>query len=311
MPDPTKATISATEVPALFGASPYLTRWMLYKKFADGVELDGAADNRMDWGSRMQPLLLAQAAEDLRLEVRPNEAYVRNGLIGCTRDAEIICPDRGPGALETKCVFDYGVWMRDWAGGKTPPRHYEIQLQVQMYVGNGDASPFHWGVLGAWVGGEMKYFQREPIPELWDEFHKEAKRFFDDVANKREPNPFGEPVEMALLQRLYPPKVGTSVDFTSHPRAEELAEQIRMMNYHGAERLGHEKGERAIKALLKALLGDAEEATFAHGIKVTQKQQSRAGHTVKPSTFTTISAFVPDNAPTLAPAKTDNSLAGG
>jgi hypothetical protein len=150
------ATISATEAPALFNVSPYVTRWMLYKKFADGVDIDGAEDARMSWGKKLQPLIVAQAAEELRLEVRSNaeDVYHRRGLLGCTRDAEIICPDRGRGALETKCVFDYGVWMRDWAGGKMVPRTHEIQLQQQMLVGDaehgevGEHGPqYDWGVI--------------------------------------------------------------------------------------------------------------------------------------------------------------------
>jgi hypothetical protein len=205
MPDPTRQTISATEAPALFNASPYVTRWMLHRRFAHGDEIHSPEHNRMDWGKRLQPLLLAAAAEDLRLEVKPNasDVYVRNARLGCTRDAEIICPDRGPGALETKCVFDSGVWMREWAGGKTPPRHHEIQLQVQMYVGDGER-PFQWGVLAAWIGGEMHYFEREPILELWDEIDKEARQFFADVQAGTEPDPFGAPIESALLAKVFP-----------------------------------------------------------------------------------------------------------
>jgi hypothetical protein len=298
MPDPLKKTISATETPALFGASPYITRWMLLRKFIHGDPIDDPADNRMDWGRRMQPLLLAQAAEDLHLEVRPNAAdeYVRRGLLGCTRDAEVICPDRGPGALETKCVFDYGTWMETWNGGKTLPKHVEIQTQQQMMVGDGK-NPFNWGVIAVWVCGEIKYFERKPIEDLWTAINVESFKFFDDVEAKIEGEPFGEPVEMPLLARLFAPLPGKVIDFTTHPKAAELAEQVRMMRYHADARSGHDKGERAIKAMLKALMTDAEEATFLYGIKVRAKKIDRAGYTVKPSSYVTLDVFVPENAP--------------
>lgn len=310
MPDPLKQTLSATQTPALFGASPYLTRWMLLRHFIHGDAIDSPEHNRMDWGKKLQPLLLAQAAEDLHLEVRPNaaDAYVRNGNLGCTRDAEIICPDRGPGALETKCVFDYSVWMQTWNGGKTLPRHIEIQTQQQMMVGDG-AKSFGWGVIAVWVCGEMKYFQREPIPELWSAIRGEAERFFVDVAAKVEGEPFGDPVEAPLLAQVFPLKIGTSIDFTAHPKADHLAEQVRMMAWHGQERINHEKGEKAIKAALKALIGEAEEATFAHGIKVRAKQVNRAGYSVKPSSYIMLDVYVPEVAP-LAPAA-QPILAGG
>jgi predicted phage-related endonuclease len=298
MPDPTKQTLSATQTPALFGASPYLTRWMLLRHFIHGDAIDSPEHNRMDWGKKLQPLVLAQAAEDLRLEVRPNadDTYIRRGLLGCTRDAEIICPDRGPGSLETKCVFDYGVWMQAWDGGKTLPRHNEIQLQQQMIVGDGEHN-HEWGIMAVWVCGEMKYFERQIIDDLWREIEKEAALFFADVEAKNEGQPFGEPVEMPLLSELFPVRAGTSVDFSNHPKANQLAEQVRSIEKFGEARLFNEKAERAVKSLLKALMQDAEEATFLHGIKVRQKQISRAGYSVKPSSYATLEVYVPENLP--------------
>jgi hypothetical protein len=296
MPDPSRATLSATQTPALFGASPYLTRWMLLRHFIHGDEISSPEHNRMNWGSKLQPLLLAQAAEDLHLEVRPNagDEYVRKGLVGCTRDAEIICPDRGPGALECKCVFDHATWMTTWNGGKLLPKHIEIQTQQQMLVGDG-VRPFSWGVIAVWVCGEMKYFERTPIDELWWAINVEADKFFADVLAKVEGDPFGEPIEEPLLARLFTPQPGKTIDFTMHPDAGDLAAVPLMLNYHRTESAAHGKGEKTNKARLKALMGDAEEATFAGGIKVRAKQQSRAGHTVKPSSFTVLDVYVPED----------------
>lgn len=297
MPDIERKTLSATQTPALFGASPYLTRWMLLRHFIHGDPIDDPGNNRMDWGSKLQPLVLAQAAADLHLEVRPNAAdtYVQNDLLGCTRDAEVICPDRGPGALECKCVFDYAMWMQNWDGGKRPPRHIEIQLQQQMMVGDG-TTPFNWGVLAVWVCGEMHYFERDPIEELWTEIRRHAQQFFIDVAQGVEGSPFGEEIELPLIGRLYPPKSGRTIDLTGDPRAAQYAEQIRMLAWHTAERLSHEKGEKMIKAMLRALMTDAEEAIFADGIRVRQKLVERKGYTVKPSSYVTIEAHIPADA---------------
>jgi hypothetical protein len=310
MPDKTRATLSATQTPALFGVSPYLTRWMLLRHFIHGDPIDSPEHNRMNWGTKLQPLVLAQAAEDLHLEVRPNatDEYVRRGLLGCTRDAEIICPDRGPGALETKCCFDFGTWMRDWNGGKSLPKHIEIQTQQQMMVGDG-ATPYGWGVIAVWVCGDIHYFERKPIPELWEAIERDAAQFFADVEAKREGQPFGEPVEMPLLNRLFTPTAGLTVDLSEHPKANELCEQARMMLWHSSERLGHERAEKLAKAHFKALLGDAEAATLPGGVRITQKLVERAGYTVKPSRYTTIDAYVPEGA--ALNAKTEPNLAAG
>lgn len=311
MPDVTKQTLSATQTPALFGVSPYLTRWMLLRHFIHDDPIDSPAHNRMDWGLKMQPLLLAQAAEDLHLEVKPDEQYVRRGLLGCTRDAIVICPDRGPGALEFKCCFDYGTWMRDWAGGDTPPRHNEIQLQQQMLVGDGKTS-YEWGVLGVWVGGDIHYFERKPILRLWESIQKEAAKFFDDVAAKIEGEPFGEPVEMPLIAELYAPKVGVTVDLTQRDDARDLVSIAQLTRYHATERSMHEKEEKKYKGRLKAVMGDAETGILPDGVRLKAKQTSRAGYTVKPTTYSTLDVFLPDNVPaTPAEKQPDNILAGG
>lgn len=297
MPDLALKSVSASQAAALFNASRYTTRWALYQLFK-GVEVEREQDNRMDWGKRMQPLVLQAAAEELHFEVIPNlkDTYIRRGLLGCTRDAEIICPDRGPGALETKAVFDYRQWMEKWDGGKAPPREYEIQLQVQMYVGDG-VKPFEWGVIAAWCGGEMHYFERKPDLTLWAMLEAAAQEFFDDLANNRAPEPFGDPSEHELLAKVFLPSPDIIEDFRERTDADALAQDAVMMKWHGEQRLGHDKAEKALKTKFQALMKDAGVGLFPHGIKVQTKRQSRAGYTVKPTSFNVTSCYVPDDVP--------------
>ena len=305
MPDPTKQTISATQTPALFGASPYLTRWMLLRHYIHGDPIDSPEHNRMDWGKKLQPLVLEQAAADLRLEVEPNagDVYVRRGALrlGCTRDAMIFCPDRGPGALETKCVFDYTTWMQDWGGGDAPPRHVEIQLQQQMLVGAGDGSvlsdPFDWGVLAVWVCGDVHYFHRKPIHELWNAMTVEAGRFFADVEAGREGEPFGSPIESELINRLFKPTPGKVLDLSSDPRAYQYAEDVRMMAGAREERLIAEKTEKFVKAKLGALMKDADELVLVNGIRVRSKLVNRGAYAVRASSYPVYEPYIPENLP--------------
>lgn len=304
MPDPTLKTISATEAPALLDASPYTTRWMLYRRFAHGQDFSPKQDNRMDWGKRLEPLVIAAAAEELALQVIPNrddrneQIYERRGPLGCTRDATIICPDRGPGALETKVVFDYGVWMREWSGGKKPPRQNEIQLQVQMFVGDG-VHPFDWGCLTAWLAGDLHHFERKPIKPLWEKLEEEAVKFFDDVRAGREPDPFGAIVELPWLAAIFPTQAGKILDLDDVTvRANvDVAEKVRMLAWHAGERLGHEKAEKGLKAELLALAKDNEETRLPYGIKYSVQRQTRGGHVVPPHTATMLKPYVPANVP--------------
>lgn len=276
MPDPTGKTISATQSPALFNASPYFTRWMLHQHFAKAIPLDPDEPNgRMLWGKKLQPLIIAQTAEDLRFEVRPNTAdrYHRRGQLGCTRDAEIICPDRGPGALETKCVFDYRTWMADWNGGRGAPRHIEVQNQQQMLVGDGDGTPsYEWGVIAVWVAGDMHYFERKPIRALWQKLETEAADFFAAISAGDEPEPFGAPIEVPWLAELFPVERGKSIDLSDEVSLAEAAVQYR--DAKEQEAAGARTAER-LRSKLLAAAKDAEEVLLADGLKVRLRQHGK------------------------------------
>lgn len=301
MPDPLRRSISATEASALFEVSPYITRWMLYRRFAHGDENTVDVNVRMDWGKKMEPLLLAQAAQDLKFEIRANkghdgeQVYVRNGLLGCTRDAEIYCPDRGLGTCETKCVFDYRTWMTDWKGGNRVPRQNEIQVQTQMRVGTGetalgaaDGTPYKWGVFAVWVAGEMFYFERKPVPKFWSELDAQAVQFFDDVKHEREPEPFGIAIEHPLLNEVFPVVEQKELDLRKDDGALPRAEEARMLVYHREQRLAHEKGEDSVKSKLRAFAKDHGTVLLPHGIIVRLKPNKKS---------VGVSVYVPENLP--------------
>ncbi|TAL43866.1 MAG: hypothetical protein EPN91_05790 [Salinibacterium sp.] len=301
MPDPKRQTISATEMSGLLGVSPYVTRWMLYQRFAKGIEAPGPDHNRLDWGTKMEPLLLEQAATDLRLEVKTNrqadgsQVYMRRGLLGCSRDADIYDPQRGPGALETKCCFDYKMLMQEWDGGKTPPRQHEIQLQQQMYVGDG-VMPYEWGTIALWCGGDMTYFHRKPMPDLWKTFEAEARQFFDDVIAGTEPEPFGSPIEIPLLKIIFAKPTGevlNGVELLGEAEATKLAQLVVDTDYQRACRLAAEKIEKDTQAKLLGLIKDADELELPQGIRVKISRSARAGYSVKPTTVVTVKTHIP------------------
>ena len=275
MPDPNRETISATQVAALFDASPYVTRWMLYQHFANGLDIDPDESSRMKLGKRVQLALLDQAADDLAFAVTKNESdlYVRSvkNKIGCTRDAEVLCPDRGIGALELKTVWDYSVWMTAWGGGIVP-RHIELQLQVQMMVGDG-STPFGWGVIGACVCGEMKYWERAPMVKLWKDIEERVVKFFRDIDDGNEPEPFGDPAEDPLMALLYP---------SADPEKEqdlddiELGETARMYAWAKAEATGHKKVESALRPKLLEAAKDNGVTKLPGAVLYVKKSESEA-----------------------------------
>jgi len=258
MPDPERRTVSASQVAALFNVSPYTTRWMLYQHFAHGIDMSPAESTRMTWGKRLEPLVLEDVARDWKLEIAPNRRYVRHrgGLLGATADAAIVAPDRGPGVVEVKCVFDYSIWGHEWELGKHVPRHHEIQLQTQMLVGDGNRS-FDWGLIVVWIcGGELTYFERRPVPDLWDNIQKEALRFFVAVEKKEEPDAFGSPVEIPWLTSIYRTNPDSVLDLSDSADGKTLIQTVTDYAYCKETARAHKSTEDNLRA---RLLGVAKE----------------------------------------------------
>lgn len=300
MPDPQRKTVSATEVSALFNASPCETRWSLWQRFTNGASLPRVEDERMRWGKALQPLILEQAAHDLKLEVIPGqERYVTRGNVGCTRDATIICPDRGPGALEVKCVFDYRRWMQDWSGGESVPRHIEMQLQTQMFVGDSyeysgcsvcdepleeleecpifgcdgvaarlttHRDPYSWGVIAVWVCADMYYFERKPMTDLWSRIDVEADKFMQSVRDGVEPDPFGSPIELPLLTQIYPTIEGSWIDLRGDTEESlKWAVKARTYTITKSTENASKKVCETLRAEMIAKLRGAEKCVLAGG----------------------------------------------
>jgi len=281
MPDPTKHTISATESPALLNASPYLTRWMLWQRFANGIEPTRETNSRMEWGQKLQPLIIQQVAQERNLEVFPNQdTYARRGLLGCTRDAIILSPEHGPGALEIKCVFDYEQWGRKWDTGKTVPRDIEIQLQQQMLVGD-DSGSFAWGLIVVWVCADLYYFERKPIEELWGRLIGEANIFFHDVENRIEPNPSGAAVELPLLSRLFPTRPDSVLDLSDDPDHIKTSEDVSMFKTMKEQATGSAAVAEDLRIKLLALAKENEFIKLPCGVSYRVKKSGK-GKTIVP-----------------------------
>lgn len=294
MPDPRRLTVSATQVAALFNRSKWDTRWTLWKQFR-GEAAEHKEDARMSWGKKMQPLLLEQAAADLALEVKPWDKYLSRGVIGATRDAEIFCSDRGYGALETKCVFDYGQWMRAWDGGNTVPFDYEAQLQAQMYTGGG-TTPFGWGVIAAWVCGDMYYFERKSDEAFQAAMVREAQQFLAEVREGQEPDPFGVELELPELARSWGvAKVPSQRDLRDFEDARDMAETARMYAYAGDQERFWKKTRAAAKAKLVGWGKGCDEMALPGGVWVNYNK-TKAG-----ALLVNVNAAAADDSPASLP----------
>ena len=244
MPDPTLKTISASQIPGLFGESQWTTRFLLYQHFAGNVDLDNTADDRMEWGTRLQAPVMDHLQENLGLEILNNgsDLYFRHPKfekpsyqIGCTPDGYVWSPDRGLGFVEIKCV-DGRIYRESWTP-KTAPKHVEIQHQVQLMVPLGSMKDLkednflpmmdepmcefirahagqepQWGMIVAFVGGNsIKIIERKAKKTIQKAIRGEVKSFFESLKNGRVPPVTGLSCELPALNELYPETEDTTL----------------------------------------------------------------------------------------------------
>jgi hypothetical protein len=289
MPDPQRKSISATQSPALYNASPYITPWMLYH-YLRGADIETAATDRMGWGLKLQPLVLEQAQTDLHLDINANfsQRYIRSNAhpLGYTADAEIWCPDRGRGVVEVKCVFDYGVWMREWDGGKIPPRHHELQLQHQLTVGDGE-TPYAWGVIAVWVCGEQKYFERKRDDLVSVDLIERCVEMMQTVAHAHEPDPFGSSAELPILAKLFPIVKGQELDLRADPAGAKWAQlAANLKSYKDQESFFAKAAKDAREHLL--VLARDNETVHLPGATLKLRTVDVKEHTRKASRYTNL-----------------------
>lgn len=231
MPDIDRKTISATEIPGLFGKSPYITRFMLHHHFTGDVPIPQMEEQeRMTWGKRLQQPVVDHLKEALYLDILNNgdDLYFRHPKhkIGCTHDSYVWSPDRGLGVIEIKCV-DFLVFRDTWTENRAPD-HIELQLQTQLLVpiptdlkdipninmAGKDTTAFlqqhagkvpQWGAIYCLVAGnQLKEYKRRPIKTVQKQIVEEVKGFFTGVEKREAPHVTGGEMEIDTLNKLYP-----------------------------------------------------------------------------------------------------------
>ncbi len=183
------SVVGASEVAALFDASPWLTRFELWHRKNgtiatpefDAIDDNGVPENeRIYWGVRLEPAIIEAAKERYGYRDRDQAERLTNGKgLGGHPDRRVICPERGPGVLEVKMVD----WIERKKWGDEPPVHY--LLQSQTYQGLDGVS---WGDVIVLVGGNaLERFQYDFRPKLYAEIEARVEAFWQSVREGKPP----------------------------------------------------------------------------------------------------------------------------
>lgn len=220
------SVVGASEVAALFDASPWLTAFELWHRkngTIDTPEFNAVADGkpeneRVYWGIRLEPAIIDAACERWGYipQRTPDRLTNGNGL-GGHPDKLAHCPERGLGIIEVKTAD----WLVAKKWGEEPPLHY--LLQSQAYQGLAGVA---WGDVIVLVGGnELRRFQYEFRPTVYAEVERRVADFWQSIEAGRAPKPDYARDGASIATVIGEPD-DTLIDLTRNNRAALLAAEF-------------------------------------------------------------------------------------
>lgn len=258
------AHVGASEVAALFDLHPFLTRFELWHKKAGNLpEVDLSDNDRVFWGTVLEPAIAVGIAEKTGWSLSKFEAYCPHPTVagmGCSPDYKVDGSERGPGLVQIKNID--GLVFRDWED-KKPPIYYELQLQHELAC-----SQFTWGALGVLVGGnDLRVFDYGRHESAIARIEREVAAFWETVRAGEEPKPDFE-TDLDTLQVLHGyAQPGSVVDLAADLHLDELCQAYKAA---GADEKAACERKDAAKAEILTLIGEAELA-FSNSFRVNAK----------------------------------------
>lgn len=181
------AHVGASEVAALFpetGGSPWVTEFELFHRKRGAIDApDFAANERMLWGTLLEPVILDEACRRYGWERVETPKRLSNGRgLGGHPDRFVRRPEDGLiGCVEAKAVD----WLRFKTWGDEPTLPYLIQPQT--YCGLGQLG---WCAIVALVGGnELQKWEFDFRPKLFAEIERRTEAFWERVRRNDPPKP--------------------------------------------------------------------------------------------------------------------------
>lgn len=235
--------LSSTEIPALFGLSPYMTEFELYQRKKNKVSVDIVESGRMKWGTRLQATIAHGIAEDHGWNIRPMPEYISIPELKLGSSFDFMIDDNG--ILEIKNV-DGLVYKNEWLDDEAPP-HIELQLQHQLLV-SGKSLAY----IGALVGGnEVVLLKREPNEKIFSQILEKAAAFWARTS----PPEIDFKRDAEFLSRLYKASRPNEGQILNAEDDEELRDLAKTYKKHGDEIKDLEAKQEEAKAKMMMKVG--------------------------------------------------------
>jgi predicted phage-related endonuclease len=274
-----KPFVGASQVPALFGAHPYVSALRLYLE-KSGVEFEEKDNPVMRRGRLLEPAVGLAVGED-RPEwqiTRANEFYCDpERKISCTPDFFIEGDPRGRGILQAKSAAP-SIYQREWAQGTDVPFWIVLQALTEMMLTDAAfgavavlcVDPFD-------LVCSIHEVARHPTAEA--KILAAVKQFWTDVAQGREPEPdYGKDASLLAILAPRESSPDKTIDLAGHNELPGMLEERELL--HARMRQDKARCEE-IETEIKFLMRDHAIVTGLPGWKITWKTGIRKGYTVE------------------------------
>lgn len=250
--------VGSSEVGALFGLSPWLTKWQLFM-LKTGKLPDVFESSVMTQGRHFEPAVASYAKEKFEIELRKVRRYLSSDEtpgLGASLDYEEI----GSGSL-IPTELKFSLWGDGWEyeGSELTAIPDSYMMQVQTQLACMPSAPH--AQLIAFTGGDLKRMIIPRSERLITAIREAVTAFWGDVREGREP-PVDFTADADAVTRLaYLSKLRT---LTMTPDREHL---FAAWDEHKREAATHAEAADAARAeILKAVI-DAGEGND-EGVKV-------------------------------------------
>lgn len=269
--------IGGSEIGVLFGLSPFQTLYTLWHQKAGLFPVDTEELNqKTHWGKLIEPLIAAELGRTLNWRLERSRQYHQHPTIagmGCTLDFDVLDHQWGPGICETKVVFDYADWKKDWSDDRAPP-HIELQAQHQMDVTGRD-----WAAIQVFIAQTATMapaLVRRRHEDVIRKIRQHVDNFWESVEKKVAPAPTGTEAELQVMRLLWPARAERKVVEIADPA---LTEACSLYLWASEQIPGLERERTARKAQLVNAAKDAQ-TLIVPDYRVEVKQNKRGAITL-------------------------------
>lgn len=263
--------VGASEAGALFGLSPWASRFALWvdKATATPRAIPRAEQQeRMDWGRMLEGVIATRygSVTQRQLWSFSDFCIARHPRVPCmfaTPDRWILeAADRpGQGILQIKNAGNDDAWTNG------PPLYVQAQVQHELAV-----TGRQWGAVAVLIGGNhMQHWDLERNEPFIAELEEECQAFWASVES-RDPPPLDEhPATLDALKRMHPLDNGETTELGA-----EVAEWMDALKACKADIKRLETEEGRLEALVRDAMGAFTFAELPGGRLLSLKHQTNA-----------------------------------